>query len=137
MRPGRSGSTLLILPVEEHLNERNASRWWVLASVVLVNVFVVGIAWNYVIMFVPALTADLGLEISAWGPLWSGIPLGVLLFSMPAGAVGDRFGARTALFGGLLLAASSLFLRASASTAVTLFASMVLFGLGLALIMSR
>ena len=55
---------------------------------------------------------------------------------MPTGAVGDRFGARTALFAAMLLAASSLFRRASASNAVALFASMVLFGLGLALIMS-
>ena len=80
-------------------------RWWVLANVVLVNVIVIGIAWNYLIMFVPALIRDLGLEISDWGTLWAGIALGVLVFSFPAGVAGDRVGARASLTAGLVLAA--------------------------------
>ncbi len=79
------------------MEDRSATRWWILSNVVLVNVLVTGIAWNYVIMFVPEVTSDLGLEIADWGALWSGIPLGVMLFSMPAGALGDRYGVRAAL----------------------------------------
>ena len=52
----------------------SVNRWWVLANVVLVNVVVTGIAWNYLIMFVPDVTGDLGLQLSSWGALWSGIP---------------------------------------------------------------
>jgi NNP family nitrate/nitrite transporter-like MFS transporter len=118
------------------MSQPTRRRWWVLTNVVLVNVVVTGIAWNYIIMFVPQVTADLGLEISAWGPLWSGIPLGVLLFSLPAGALGDRFGVRASLATGLLIVAASLALRVGAGGAVTMFLSMVGFGLGLALVMS-
>ena len=100
------------------------SRWVVLGNVLLVNVLVVGIAWNYVIMFVPEVIADFGIELADWGTLWSGIPLGVLLFSIPAGAAGDRFGVRTALGGGLLLAGGALLLRAVAVDTFSMFLSM-------------
>jgi MFS family permease len=112
------------------------SRWWVLANVVLVNVVVTGIAWNYVIMFVPEVMADVGLALSSWGAMWAGIPLGVLLFSMPAGAFGDRVGVRAALGSGLLLAGATLAARAGVSGAIGLFTSMLGFGLALALVMS-
>lgn len=112
------------------------NRWWVLANVVLVNIVVTGIAWNYLIMFVPDVTGDLGVQLSSWGWLWAGIPLGVLLFSAPAGAFGDRFGVRTALAAGLAVAALSLGARAGAGGLVTMFLAMVGFGLGLALVLS-
>ncbi|MEE2673207.1 MAG: MFS transporter, partial [Myxococcota bacterium] len=113
------------------------NRWWVLANVVLVNVVVTGIAWNYLIMFVPDVTGDLGLQLSSWGWLWAGIPLGVLLFSAPAGAFGDRFGVRAALAAGLAIAALSLGARAGAGGLVTMFLAMTGFGLGLALVLSN
>ena len=112
------------------------NRWWVLANVVLVNIVVTGIAWNYLIMFVPDVTGDLGVQLSSWGWLWAGIPLGVLLFSAPAGAFGDRFGVRTALAAGLAVAALSLGARAGAGGLVTMFLAMGGFGLGLALVLS-
>ncbi len=118
------------------MSQPTRTRWWVLANVVLVNVVVTGIAWNYVIMFVPEVTADLGLELTTWGALWSGIPLGVLLFSLPAGALGDRFGVRIALAAGLVVAAASLALRANAGGVVTMFCSMAGFGVGLGLLLA-
>lgn len=111
-------------------------RWWVLANVVLVNVVVTGIAWNYLIMFVPEVVADLGLELASWGALWAGIPLGVLLFSLPAGALGDRLGVRVSLAAGLVIAAVALAARAAVSGPLSMFVSMVGFGLALALVMS-
>lgn len=116
---------------------RFAYRWWVLASVVVVNILVTGAAWNYVIMVVPDLLGDLGLEIDAWGTLWSGIPLGVLVFSIPGGALGDRLGVRRALGTGLLLAGVSLLLRANAETFAAMYATMVGFGVSLALVLSN
>jgi NNP family nitrate/nitrite transporter-like MFS transporter len=118
------------------MSQLTRTRWWVLANVVLVNVVVTGIAWNYVIMFVPEVTADLGLELTTWGALWSAIPLGVLLFSLPAGALGDRFGVRIALSAGLVVAAASLALRANAGGVVTMFCSMAGFGVGLGLLLA-
>jgi len=89
-----------------------------------------------VIMFVPDIIADLGLELADWGTIWAGIPLGVLLCSIPAGAAGDRFGVRAALFAGLLLAGLSLLLRANAGGTETMFLSMAGFGVALALVMA-
>jgi nitrate/nitrite transporter NarK len=111
-------------------------RWWVLANVVLVNVVVTGVSWNYVIMLAPQVTADLRGSLG-WGTLWSGIALGVMLFSVPAGAIGDRLGIRRALGGGLVLAGASLLLRALAADSVLMLLTMIAFGLALALWLSN
>ncbi len=134
MARGRIPALVELAPDGSTLGSVN--RWWVLANVVLVNVVVTGISWNYLIMFVPDVTGDLGLRLSSWGALWSGIPLGVLLFSAPAGAFGDRFGVRSALAVGLTVAALSVGARVGVGGLVTMFLSMVGFGLGLALILS-
>ena len=134
MARGRIPALVELAPDGSTLGSVN--RWWVLANVVLVNVVVTGIAWNYLIMFVPDVIGDLGLQLSSWGALWSGIPLGVLLFSVPAGAFGDRFGVRSALAVGLTVAALSVGARVGVEGLVTMFLSMVGFGLGLALILS-
>ena len=107
-----------------------------LACVVAVNVLVTGVAWNYVVMLVPQILADLELELDAWGTLWSGIPLGVLVFSIPAGVLGDRLGVRRTLGAGLVLAGVSLLLRANATGFAAMFAAMVGFGLALFLLIS-
>jgi CP family cyanate transporter-like MFS transporter len=114
---------------------RSAYRWWVLASVVAVNILVTGAAWNHVIMVVPELLGDLGLELDAWGTLWSGIPLGVLVFSIPAGVLCDRFGVRRALGVGLALVGVCLLLRAQAQSFASLLATMVAFGVSLSLVL--
>ncbi len=118
------------------MDAKAPTRWWVLVNVVLVNVIVTGMAWNYLIMFVPDVVEDLGIAVSSWGALWAGIPLGVLLFSLPAGAAGDRFGVRAALGTGLLLAAAALAARMLVDGPVSMFLSMVGFGLALALVMA-
>ena len=118
-------------------DERPAVRWWVLGCVVAVNVFVTGAAWNYVVMVVPQLLADLELELDAWGTLWSGIPLGVLVFSIPAGALGDRLGVRRTLGAGLVLAGVALLIRANVTGFAAMFAAMVGFGIALSFVLSN
>src|SRR4029450_6401597 len=113
------------------LVERPPYRWWVLANVVLVSVLVPGIAWNYIIMVVPDVLGDLGLQIGQWGVLWAGISLGVLVSSIPAGALGDPFGARHSVGWGTALIGLSLLLRATATGFVPVLFAMVLFGLTL------
>ena len=108
-----------------------------LACVVAVNVLVTGAAWNYVVIVVPQILADLELELDAWGTLWSGIPLGVLVFSIPAGALGDRLGVRRTLGAGLVLAGVSLLLRANATSFAAMFAAMLGFGLSLSFVLSN
>jgi MFS family permease len=117
-------------------DEYSRARWWVLAHIVVLNVLVTGIGWNYVIMVVEPLIEDLGIEITVWGTLWSAISLGVVLFSIPAGALGDRIGARRALGIGAALAGASLLLRARADAVVPMFLAMLGFGLSLGLVLT-
>ena len=112
-------------------------RWWVLANIVLMNFVVTGGGWNYVIMLVPQVVGDLGLELADWGALWAAIALGVLVCSIPAGVVGDRFGARIGVGSGVLVAALSLWLRAQAMGQLSMLAAMATFGLALALILAN
>jgi NNP family nitrate/nitrite transporter-like MFS transporter len=101
------------------------------------NVLVTGGAWNYVIMVVPQLTADLGLERADFLTLWSGISLGALLASIPAGALGDRFGVRRVIGAGLAIAGGALLLRSTVGGFASMFLAMICFGLALAIVMSN
>ena len=130
----RQNLTGLAETISHPLVERPPYRWWVLANVVLISVLVPGIAWNYIIMVVPDLLGDLGLEIGQWGVLWAGISLGVLVFSIPAGALADRFGAQRGVGCGVALIGLSLLLRATAVSFLSAFFAMVLFGVALGLV---
>ena len=110
-------------------------RWRVLAIVTLTQALGLGMTWMYVLMVAPDLKAEFGLE--SWALLWSGISFGVLVFSIPAGALGDRFGVRRVVSVGLLLIWISLLLRAGAARFTSLLATMVLFGMGMALVGSN
>src|SRR5262249_4782965 len=123
--------------ISQPLVERPPYRWWVLANVVLVSVLVPGIAWNYIIMVVPDLLGDLGLPIGQWGVLWAGISLGMLVASIPAGALGDHFGARHSVGWGMVLLSLSLLLRATAAGFLTIFGALVLFGLALGVVFAN
>jgi NNP family nitrate/nitrite transporter-like MFS transporter len=112
---------------------RSRYRWWILASAVLVNL-IGGSGWNYIIMVVPQVLEDLGLEIGDWGTLWSGIALGVLVFSIPAGVLGDRFGVRRTIGAGVAVGGAALLLRAEVGGFAPMLASMVLYGVSVALV---
>lgn len=129
--------TELAETINQPLVERPPYRWWVLANVVLVYILIPGIAWNYIIMVVPDLLGDLGLEIGQWGVLWAGISLGVLVSSIPAGALGDHFGARRGVGCGVALIGLSLLLRSTAAGFLSAFFTMVLFGLALGLVFAN
>ena len=112
-------------------------RWWVLANIVVMNVLVTGGAWNYVIMVAPQLTSDLGLERAGFLTLWSGISLGTFLASLPAGALGDRFGVRRVIGAGLVIAGGALLFRSTVGGFASMFLAMICFGLALAIVMSN
>jgi predicted MFS family arabinose efflux permease len=129
-----SGVSELAERAEPGVRERMSYRWWILVAATLANVVVAGIGWNYVIMVVPQVLTDLRLDVATWGILWSAISLGVLVFSIPAGALADRFGVRRVVGLGILLAGASLLLRAAAVGFVSLFVAMLLFGFALGVV---
>jgi NNP family nitrate/nitrite transporter-like MFS transporter len=57
-----------------------------------------------------------------------------MVFSIPAGALADRFGARRGVGGGVALIGLSLLLRATATGFLSAFFTMVLFGMALGLV---
>ena len=73
---------------------------------------------------------DLNLSRSAMGSVLGAWPLVYIAFSIPAGALIDRFGLRTSLTLGIVLIALSGLLRAFAVNYTTLFLAVAVFGLG-------
>ena len=117
--------------------EPAAARWWVLALIAAMSVLAIGAAWNYPVMVVDALLRDLGLEPGDWGTLWAATSLGLAALSVPAGALGDRIGARNALALGLVALAASLGWRTAAASFAGMLASMIGAGAGLGLVLAN
>jgi predicted MFS family arabinose efflux permease len=119
------------------VSEGAAGRWWVLALIVAISSVAIGAAWNYPVMVVDPLLRDLALETPDWGTLWGAISLGLALLSVPAGALGDRIGARSVLALGLLVLAAALGGRTLAESFGAMLATMVGAGAGLALVLAN
>ena len=119
------------------MSEGGAGRWWVLVLIVAISIVAIGAAWNYPVMVVNDLLRDLALQTADWGWLWGAISLGLTLLSLPAGALGDRIGARSALAAGLLVLAASLGCRTLAGSFGSMLATMVGAGAGLALVLAN
>ncbi len=113
--------------------ERLGYRWWVLVNTFLVFTIAIGMGGTYIVMVVAEVLAGLNLKLADWGPLWSAISLGVMLFSIIGGALGDRFGIRLIAGLGIMLAGAFLILRGTASGFATMYTWMFLFGAGAAL----
>jgi nitrate/nitrite transporter NarK len=109
-------------------------HWKLLVHAVGVNFVLGGFGFNYIIMLVPEVRDDLGIDLGGWGLLWSGISLGTLLASIPGGALGDRFGGRPLITIGLAVSGGSLLLRAAAGRFSTMLLAMVLYGVGLGIV---
>jgi predicted MFS family arabinose efflux permease len=114
--------------------ERERYRWWVLTLVVLANFLPTGMAWFYIVVLVTNVCQDLNVGLVAFSKLWAGISLGALLCSIAGGALGDRYGVRKVVGGGILLMGVALLWRAAAPTFGAMLGSMVLFGACIALV---
>ncbi len=114
--------------------EAGRYRWWVLFLVVLANFFSAGMAWFYIVVLVTNVCEDLQVGLVEFSKLWAGISLGAFLSSLGGGALGDRLGVRKVVGGGILLMGAALLWRAQASTFGVMFASMIVFGVSIALV---
>jgi predicted MFS family arabinose efflux permease len=114
--------------------EAGRYRWWVLFLVVLANFFSAGMAWFYIVVLVTNVCEDLQVGLVEFSKLWAGISLGAFLSSIGGGALGDRLGVRKVVGGGILLMGAALLWRAQASTFDMMFASMIVFGVSIALV---
>jgi nitrate/nitrite transporter NarK len=113
--------------------EQASYRWWVLINTFLIFAIAFGMGWTYIVMLVPPILQELGLNIADWGTLWSAISFGTVLFAIIGGALGDRFGIRITVGLGVFCMGGFLVLRGTASSFATLYVWMFLFGIALAL----
>jgi nitrate/nitrite transporter NarK len=88
-------------------------------------------------MLVAQVLQDLGLAMTDWGALWSAISFGTMLSAISGGALGERFGIRWSVGLGVFCMGFFLLLRGTASSFVTLYAWMFLFGVALAVTFSN
>ena len=109
-------------------------RWLVLGNAVAMNFLATGMAWTYIVVLVAPLIEDLHVGLRDWGTLWSAVSLGALLGSLPAGALGDRFGVRWVVGLGALALAAALALRALSGGFAAMAVAMALFGVTLAVV---
>lgn len=113
--------------------EQVSYRWWVLVNTFLIFAIAFGMGWTYIVMLVPPILQELGLNIADWGTLWSAISFGTVLFALIGGVLGDRFGIRLTVGLGVFCMGGFLVLRGTASSFATLYVWMFLFGIALAL----
>jgi nitrate/nitrite transporter NarK len=112
-------------------------RWWVLANTFLIFTVAFGMGWTYIVMLVAQVLQDLGLAMTDWGPLWSAISFGTVLFAIIGGVLGDRFGVRLAVGLGTFFMGVFLLLRGTATSFAMLYLWMFLFGIALAVTFSN
>lgn len=104
-------------------------RWYVLGGVWLVY-FCFGLTTMSMAPLVPQVVRDLGISHAEMGMVLGGWQLIYIATAAPCGAVVDRLGPRVGLLLSALFVAASGFLRAEATDFWTLFAAVMVFGIG-------
>lgn len=104
-------------------------RWFMLGGVWLVY-FCFGLTTMSMAPLVPQVVADLNMSHAEMGMVLGGWQLIYIATAAPCGAVVDRWGPRVGLLLSALFVAASGFLRAEASDFWTLFAAVMVFGVG-------
>ena len=108
---------------------RTASPWIAIAGVCAVY-FSFGLSIGVMGPMVDEISLDLRLSRSTMGAILGAWALVYVFTAVPAGAVVDRLGLRWSLTLGGLTIALSLLLRSAATGALTLFATVAVFGIG-------
>ena len=104
-------------------------RWCMLAGVWLVY-FCFGLTTMSLAPLVGPVTRDLGMSHAEMGMVLGGWQLVYIATAAPCGAITDRWGPRAGLLLSALFVAASGFLRAEASDFWTMFAAVMVFGVG-------
>ncbi|CAN5523953.1 MFS transporter [soil metagenome] len=120
-----------LLHEDEEIHQR---RWVVLGAMCLILVLVV-MSVSGLNVALPALQADLGASQTALQWIVDSYALVFAGLLLTAGAIGDRFGRKLALLGGLALFAVGALIGGIATTSAQVIAGRVVMGVGAAFIM--
>ncbi len=108
-----------------------AKRWWALVPIAL-SMVVVGLDTTVLNVALPTLAVDLGAGTSDLQWVVDSYVLVLAALMLPIGALGDRYGRRRWLIGGLLVFGGASVVAAWAGSATTLIAARAVMGLGAA-----
>jgi cyanate permease len=103
---------------------------WVILSLAWLVYFAFGLILSSLPPLATTIAVDLSLTLSQMGAILGSVILMYLPSAIPTGIIIDHVGYRKMIAAGLLLISSSAILRAFASSFVTLFLAVLIFGLG-------
>jgi len=109
-------------------------RWWALSAIVL-SVLVVGLDATVLNLALPTLSADLGASTSQLQWMVAGYTVVFGALQLPAGLLGDRYGRKRLMMGGLAFFGLASLLAAEAGSPGELIAARLIMGIGAAVIM--
>ncbi|MBO2462271.1 MFS transporter [Actinomadura violacea] len=112
---------------------RPARRWWALAALTL-SVLIVGLDGTIINVALPTLSDELGATSAQLQWIGGGYLLALSVGMLPAGLLGDRYGHRRLLVGGIALFGLASAVGALAGTAGQVIAARAVLGLGAAMI---
>ncbi len=123
-----------VLPKDAPGIEKRRYRWVILLWAFLLDFFVNGFSSTVMAPLLPEISVELGLTHSRIGLIWGAQALGVMLFSLIGGNLGDRFGTKRVISTALIGAAIFCSARAWFPSFWALATTMLLFGISLAFI---
>ncbi|HEU5030878.1 MAG TPA: MFS transporter [Spirillospora sp.] len=112
---------------------RSPRRWWALAALTL-SVLIVGLDGTIINVALPTLSDELGATSAQLQWIGGGYLLALSVGMLPAGLLGDRYGYRRLLVGGIALFGLASAAGALAGTAGQVIAARAVLGLGAAMI---
>ncbi len=114
--------------------EKIRYRWIILLWALLVNCFVNGFSYIVVSPLLPEIAEELKLTHSQIGLIWGALAMGIMLFALIGGNIGDRFGGKRVISIALVVAAICSSARALFPSFWTLVGTMFFLGVSLAFI---
>ena len=112
--------------------EQPTNKWIVLAMITAILTGAIGIPFVAMPVLFSSINKELNLTLAQTGMVWGALPVGVALFSLPGGLLGDRFGFHKIIGVGCFIIALTNAFRGITNDAITLTIAMLLCGISLA-----
>ncbi len=110
------------------------NKWFVLVMTTITLAGEVGIPFTAMPVLFSSVKYELRLDLAQIGMIWGALPLGVAIFSLPGGLLGDRFGFRKVIGITCLIIALVNGLRGTSNSPVMLIVLMFLCGASIGII---
>jgi len=117
--------------------EQAPNKWLVLAMMTLSQAGAIALPQTVMPVLFTSVTKEIDLTLAQIGMIWGALPLGLALFSLPCGLLGDRFGVRKVIGIGCFFVALTNAFRGMSGDFVTLAISMFLCGASIGAVLSN